>query len=96
MEKLKDKIEKYINKTGVIRTPAYFIKDLFNDVVKLFDTISNKTQNNSNKIQDINNNLLLNYYLANEDIGLYATYDITNIDSPTIIFTKKICRYYYI
>lgn len=33
MEKLKDKIEKYINKTGVIRTPAYFIKDLFNDIV---------------------------------------------------------------
>lgn len=33
MEKLKDKIEKYINKTGVIRTPAYFIKDLFNDIL---------------------------------------------------------------
>ena len=89
MEKLKDKIEKYINKTGVIRTPAYFIKDLFNDVVELFNTISNKIQNNSIKIQDINNNLLLDYYLANEDIGLYATYNITNIDSPTIIFTKK-------
>jgi hypothetical protein len=26
MEKLKNKIEKYINNTGVIKTPAYFIK----------------------------------------------------------------------
>lgn len=44
MEKLKDKIEKYINKTGVIRTPAYFIKDLFNEISNKFISIIKKNR----------------------------------------------------
>jgi hypothetical protein len=64
MEKLKNKIEKYINKTGVIKTPAYFIKDLFNNVVDYF---SNKIKNIDNKIIAIKNKndiyyLWLNYF----------------------------------
>ena len=80
MEKLKDKIERYINKTGVIRTPAYFIKDLFNDIINIFyslkDSIEiNKNNNTSNskiinKLQEINN-YLLNY---NKFKIVYKTY----------------------
>lgn len=56
MEKIKNKIEKYINKTGVIRTPAYFIKDLFTQIVDKIDEIKNNylTNNVFNEYKDKN------------------------------------------
>ena len=56
MEKLKNKIEKYINKTGGIKTPAYFIKELFNDLIDNINKIKKFTTSNISRIETLYNN----------------------------------------
>lgn len=63
MDKLKNKIEKYINKTGVLTTPAYFIKKLFIDIINIisevdlkFFTVNKLINNCDTKLNNVINN----------------------------------------
>lgn len=64
MDKLKNKIEKYINKTGVLTTPAYFIKKLFIDIINIISEVDFKFFTVNRLINDCNtrvNNVVDNY-----------------------------------
>ena len=79
MEKLKDKIEKYINKTGVIRTPAYFIKDLFNQIVDKLKQINTNINNVSNSLKPIfeeQNKIIIYYDFSNYEHNYRISFSI--------------------
>lgn len=84
MEKLKDKIEKYINKTGVIRTPAYFIKELFNDIVNIFYALCKKIENNHKETLNLIFNDYIEFILKENLIGLTKVINLY-YDNPPII-----------
>lgn len=92
MEKLKDKIEKYINKTGVIRTPAYFIKDLFNQIVDKLKQINTNINNVSNSLKPIfeeQNKIIIYYDFSNYEHNYRISFSINDSN------IKKVNSVYY-
>ena len=86
MNKLIEQIDKLINKQGSLKTPAYYIRGLFIDIVSYFEKKINSfngTINNINKkINDISK-----IYLSKEEglnIKTDIDNDITNLNSSLI------------
>jgi hypothetical protein len=57
MDSIKQKIDKYINKQGLLKTPAYYIKELFNDISD--NLVSNPIKITYKELKNLRNNSLL-------------------------------------
>jgi hypothetical protein len=89
MDKLKNKIEKYINKTGVLTTPAYFIKNLFIDIINVINKVDLKFITVNKLINNCDTKL-------NNVVNNYKYFSVFNATLPTSMIIKGVHGHLYL